>query len=179
MTLPVLCFVNITEISMLAPALLLLFSGSVISDSLRPHGLLHARLPCPSPSLRVCPNSCSLSQWCHPTISSSGTPFSSCLQYFRASESFSSESVLHIRWPKYWSFSFSISSSNENSGLISFRMDRFDLLAVQGILMSLLHITVWKHQFFSTQPSLWSNSHIDTWLLEKPWLWLYGPLSTK
>ena len=73
---------------------------------------------------------------------------------------FSSESVLSIRWPKYWSFSFSISSSNEYSGLISFRMDWLDLLVVQGTLKSLLNTTVQKHQFFGTQASLWSNSHI-------------------
>ena len=71
---------------------------------------------------------------------------------------FSNESVLCIRWPKYWSFSFSISPSNEYSGLISFRIDRFDLLAVQGTLKSLLNTTVQKHQFFGAQLSLWSNS---------------------
>ena len=75
---------------------------------------------------------------------------------------FSNESVLCIRWPEYWSFSFSISSSNEYSGLISFRIDWFDLLAVQGTLST----TVGKHQFGS-QTSLWSNFHIHTWLLEK------------
>ena len=73
---------------------------------------------------------------------------------------FSSESVLRIRWPKYWSLNFNISPSNEHPGLISFRMDWLDLLAVQGTLKSLLQTTVKKHQFFSTQPSLWSNSHI-------------------
>ena len=77
---------------------------------------------------------------------------------------FSNESVLCIRWPKYWSFSFSISSSNENSGLIFFRIDWLYLLAVQGIL----NTTVWKHRFFGAHPCLWSNSHIHTWLLEKP-----------
>ena len=90
----------------------------------------------------------------------------------------SSEWALHIRWPKYWSFSFSISPSNEYSGLSPFRIDRFDL-AVQGILRVFSSTTVWKHQFFSAQPSLWSNSHIHTWLLEKPSLWLYGPLPAK
>ena len=80
---------------------------------------------------------------------------------------FSNESVLCIRWPNCWSFSFSISPSNEYSGLISFRIDWFDLLAVQGTLKSLLHTTVWKHDFFGTQP-LWSNSYIHSWLLEKP-----------
>ena len=73
---------------------------------------------------------------------------------------FSSELVLHIMWPKCWSFSFSISPSNEYSGLIFFRMDWFDLLAAQGTLKTLLQATVQKHVFFSIQFSLWSNSHI-------------------
>ena len=114
------------------------FNHSVVSSSLQPHGLLHARLPCPSPTPRVYSNSCPLSWWCHPTISSSAIPFSSCLQSFPASGSFSNESVLRIRWPKYPSFSFSIIPSSEYSGLIFFRMDWFDLLAVQGTLKSLL-----------------------------------------
>ena len=78
---------------------------------------------------------------------------------------FSNESALFIRWPKYWSFSFSISPSNEYSGLIYFKIDWFDLLAVQGTLKSFPNTTVQKHQFFGTQLSLWSNSHIHTWLL--------------
>ena len=78
------------------------FSRSVVSDSLWPHGLQHARLPCPSPTPGACSNSCPLSWWCHPTISSSAIPFSSCLQFFPASK----ESFLCTRWPKYWSFSF-------------------------------------------------------------------------
>ena len=106
--------------------LLLLFSHSVMSNSLWPHGLQHARLPCPLPSPGACLNSCPLNQWCHPTISSTVTPFSSCLRSFPASGFFPS------RWPKYWSFSFSISLSSEYSGLIFFRIDWFDLLAVQG-----------------------------------------------
>ena len=81
---------------------------------------------------------------------------------------FSNESRLHMRWPKYWSFSFSISPSNVHPGLISFRMDKLDLLAVQGTLKSLFQHHSSKHQFFGTQPSLWSNSHIHTWLVEKP-----------
>ena len=78
------------------------------------------------------------------------------------------ESVLRIRWPKCWSFSFSISPSNEYSGLISFRMDWLDLLAVKGFSRVFSNTTVQKHQFFHTQLSLWSNSHIHMWLLEKP-----------
>ena len=88
-------------------------------------------------------------------------------------------SAIHIRWPKYWSFSFSISPSNEYSGLISFRIDWFDLLAVQGTVKIFSSTTVQKHQFFGTQLSLWSNSHIHTWWLEKSYLWLDGPLLAK
>ena len=144
------------------------FSCSVVSDSLCPtHWLQHASLPCPSPAPRAYSNSCPVSQWCHPTISSSVLSFSSCLQkstqthvhwvsdaiqpsHHLSSPSapafnlssiriFSNESALHIRWPKYWSFSFNISPSNEHFRLISFRMDWLDLLAVQGTLKSLQH----------------------------------------
>ena len=107
-----------------------------MSDSSRPHESQHTRPPCPSPTPEVHPDSRPSSQWCHPAISSSVVPFS-CLQAFPASESFPM-SVLHIRWPKYWSFSFSISPSNEYSGLISFRINWLDLLAVQGTLKTLL-----------------------------------------
>ena len=92
---------------------------------------------------------------------------------------FSNKSVLHIRWPKYGNFSFNISPSNEYSGLISFRIDWFDLLVVQGTLKSLLQHTIQKHRFFSAQISLWSNSHICTWLLRKPYLWLYRTFVSK
>ena len=88
-------------------------------------------------------------------------------------------SALHIEVAKYWSFSFSVSPSNEHSVLISFRIDWFDLLAVQGLLRVFSNITVQKHQFFGTQLSLWSNFHICTWLLEKLQLWLWGSLSAK
>ena len=91
---------------------------------------------------------------------------------------FSNESVLHIRWPKYWSFSFSVSPSSEYSRLISFRIDWFDLLVVQETLRSLLQhhslkASILQHSAFFT------DSHIHTWLLEKPQLWLYRPLSAK
>ena len=109
-----------------------------MSDSLRLHESQHARPPCPSPTPEVYPNSCPLSQWFHLTISYSVVPFSSCLQSFPTSRSFQMSQFLSIRWPKYWSFSFNISPSNEYSGLISFRMDWLDLLAVQGTLKSLL-----------------------------------------
>ena len=132
------------------------FSCSVLSNFLRPHGLQHTRLPCPSTTPGVYSNSCSLSRLCHSTISSSVFRFSSHLQSSPASV-FSSESVLCIRWPKYWSFSFSISSSNEYSGLISFRMDWLGLLAVQGTLKSLLQhhsskaSILWLSAFFIVQ----------------------------
>ena len=109
-----------------------------MSDFLWPHGLQHARFPCPSLFPRACSNSCPFNWWCHTTISSTVVPFFCCLQSFPALGFFPSESVLHIRWPKYWSFSFSISPSNEYSGFISFRIEWFGLLAVQGTLKSLL-----------------------------------------
>ena len=111
------------------------FNRSVVSDSLRPHESQHTRPPCPSPTPGVHSDSRPSSQWCHPAISSSVVPFSSCPQ---SSHPFSNESTLHMRWPKYWSFSFSIIPSKEIPGLISFRMDWLDLLAVQGTLKSLL-----------------------------------------
>ena len=115
----------------------LLFSPSAVSNCLWPHRLQHIRLPCSSPSPRACSNSCRLSQWYHPTISSSVIPFFSCLQSFPASGFFLWVSSSH-QWPKYCSFNFSISPSSEYSGLISFRMDWLDLLTVQGTLKSLL-----------------------------------------
>ena len=113
------------------------FSRSVVSDSLQPHGLQYARPPCLSPTPGVYSNSCPLSQWCHPTILSCH-PFLYLPSIFPSIRVFSNELVLHIRWPKYWSFSFSISSSNEYSELIPFRTDWLDLLAVQMTFKSLL-----------------------------------------
>ena len=135
-----------------------LFSFSVVSDSLRPHGLQHARLPCPSPSPGTCTNSHLLSWWCHPTISSS-CPLFVLPSIFPSVRVFSNDTALHIRWPKYWHFSFSISPSNEYSGLISFSIDWFDLLAVQGTLKSLLQhhsskaSILWCSAFFIVQLS--------------------------
>ena len=137
------------------------FSCSVVSDSLWPHGLQHARLPCPSPTPGACSNSCPRSRWCHPTISSSVVPFSSFLQSFSI-RVFSSESVLHIRWTKYWNFSFSISPSNEYSGLISFKIYWFDLPAVQGTLNSLLQNHSSKPSVLFHTASFMVQSHIHT-----------------
>ena len=142
--------------------LTLQFSCSVVSDSLWPHELQHARLPCPSPTPGVHPNQGPLSWWCHiilccPLLLPS---------IFPSIRVFSNKSILYIRWSKYQSFSFSISPSDAHSGLISFRMDWLDLLAVQGTLKSLLQHHSSKHQFFSAQLSLWFNSHIHTWELK-------------
>ena len=132
------------------------FSCSVMSNSSWPHGLQHTRPPCPSPTPRVYSNSCPLRRWCHPTISSCH-PLLLQPSIFPSIRVFSNELVLHIRWPKYWSFNFSISPSNEYLGLISFRMDWLDLLAVQGTLKSLLQhhsskaSILWHSAFFIVQ----------------------------
>ena len=110
------------------------FSHSVMSDSLWPHELQNAKPPCPSPTPRVHPNSCPLSQWCHPTISSSVIPFSSCPQSLPASKSFPMSQLFTSGGQNYWSFSSEISPSNECSGLISFRIDWLDLFVVQRTL---------------------------------------------
>ena len=109
-----------------------------MSDSWWPHELQHARPPCPLPTPGVHSNSRPFSQWWHPAISSSVVPSSSCPQSLPGITVFSNESTLYMKWPKYWSFSFSIIPSKEHPGLISFRMDWLDLLAVQGTLKSLL-----------------------------------------
>ena len=127
-----------------------------MSGSLQP---MDARPPCPTPG--VYSNSCPLSQWYYSTISSSIIPFSTRLQSFPASGSFpmSLFQFLHVRWSNYWSFSFSISPSNEYSRLISFRMDWLDLFAVQGTLKSLLQYhsskapILWCSAFFTVQLS--------------------------
>ena len=141
------------------------FNCSVMFDSMRPHGLQHARPPCPLPTPGAYSNSCPSSQWCHPNISSSVIPFSSCLQSFPASGSFprsqffasgdqsigasASASVLPMNISPLWL-----------TGLIS--------LKSKGLSRVFSNTTVHKYQFFGIQPSLWSNSHIHTWLLEKP-----------
>ena len=145
---------------------LLLFSRSVVSESLQPHVLQHTRLPCPSPSPGACSNSCPLSQWCHPTILSSIILF--CPQSFWASSSFL------ISW-LFTSGGQSTGASASASVLpmnihVLFPLGLTSLISLQskGPSRVLSNTTVWKHQFFSSQPSLWSNSHIHAWLLEKP-----------
>ena len=134
-----------------------------MSDSLWPHGLKHVRLPCPSPALRACSNSCPLNMvmpsnhliLCHPLLL--------WPTIFASIKVFSNESVLHIRWLKCWSFSFSISPSNQYSGLISFKMDWLDLLAVQGTLKSLL-------QHHSSKASMLQCSALFTVQLSHPYM---------
>ena len=114
-----------------------ILSLSHVFNFLQLHGMQHTRLPCPSLSPRACSNSCPLSWWCHPSISSSIALSPPALNLSQHQGLFQWVSS-HIRWPEYWSFSFSIISSNEYSRLIYFRMDWFDLLAVQGTLKGLL-----------------------------------------
>ena len=155
------------------------FSRSVVSDSLWPHEPQHARPPCPTPTPGVYSNSCPWSWWCHPTISSSVMPFSFYLQSFPASGSFpmsqflasgsqtigisASASVLSMNIPDWFPLGW--------TGWIS--------LQSKGLSRVFSNTTVQKHQFFSDQFSLQSNSHIHTWLLEKPKLWLDEPLLEK
>ena len=148
-------------------AISLLFSHSVVSESLEPVGLQHARLPWPSLSPGVCSDSSLLSWWCHPTISSCHLLLL-LPSVFPSISIYSNESALPIGWSKYWSFSFSISPSNEYSALISFSIACVDILLSKGLSRVFSSTTIWKHQLFNAQPSLWSNSYIPTWLLEKP-----------
>ena len=150
------------------------FFMAVVVQSLSPvwffahHGLQHVRLLCPSPSPRACSNLCPSSWWCHPTISFSVVPFSFCLQSFPASGSFPMSQFFTSGGQSVGASASASSPSNEYSGLISFRMDWLDLLAVQGTLKNLLQHHSSKASILPcTQVSLWSNSHIHTWLLEK------------
>ena len=144
------------------------FSRSVMSDCLQSHGLQHTRPPCPSPTPGVYSNSCPSSRWCHPTIFIICHPLLLPPSIFPRIRVFSNESVLHIRWSKYWSFSFSISPSNEYSGWFPLGWTGWISLQSKGLSRVFSNTTVQKHQFFGAQLSTQSNSHIHTWLLEKP-----------
>ena len=139
------------------------FSCSVMSDSLRPHELQHARPPCPSPTPGVYSNSCLLNQWCHLAISSSVVPFSSCPQSLPASGSSPMSQLFAWGSQSIGVSAFSISPSSEHPGLISFRMDRLDLLAVQGTLKSLL-------QHHSSKASILQCSVFFTVQLSHPYM---------
>ena len=137
------------------------FSRSVVPNSLQPNGLQHARLPCSSPTPGAYSNSCPLHWWCHPTILC--RPLLLLHSIFPSIRVFSNESTLLIRWPKYWSFSFSFSPSNEHPELISFRMDWLDLLTVQGTLKSLL-------QHHSSKASILQHSAFCIVQLSHPYI---------
>ena len=158
--------------------MLLLFIRSVLSDSLQPHWLQHVRYSCPSPSPRPCSNSCPLSQWCHPTTSSSVVPFSSCLLRFPALRSVPMSRSLH-QVDKVLQLQL-----QHQSFQWRFRVDfLYDWLIWSPCSPRDSQVfpstTVPNIQVFSAQPSLWFNSHIHTWLLEKPKLWLHRPLLAK
>ena len=150
-----------------------------MSDSLWPHGKQHARPPCLSPTPGVYSNSLPLSQWCHPTTPSSVAPFSSDLQSFPASGSLQM-SQLFTSGGQSIRVSASISVLPMNTQDWS-PLGRTGWISLQskGLSRVFSNTTIQKHQFFSTQLSLESNSHIHTWLLEKPYLWLDGPLLAK
>ena len=153
------------------------FSRSVVSNSLQPHGLQHARPPCPSPTSGAYPNSCPSRHWCYPTISSSVIPFSSCPQSFPASGSFPMSQFFALGGQSIGASASVLLMNSQDwsplgwTGWIS--------LQSKGLSRVFSNTTVQRHQFFSAQLSLWSNSHICTWLLEKPQLWLDGPLWIK
>ena len=162
-----------SEISVFVSFILfLLFSCSVLSSTLWTRGLQHTRLPCSSVSPEVCIATEAMLPFnylifCFPLLLPS---------VFLSIRVFSSELALHISWPKYWSFSFSISLSDEYSGLISFRIDWLDLFAVQRTLKSLLQHHSSKASVVQCSAFFMIQSHIQTWLLEKPWLWPYRSL---
>ena len=144
------------------------FGSSVLPDSLQPHGLQHARPPCPSPTPRVYSNSCPLSQWCHPAISSSIIPFSSCPQSLPASGSFPM-SLLFASSGQ--STRASVSATVLPMNIQSwFPLGLTGLISLQskGLSRVFSNTTVQKHQFFGAQLSLWSNSHIHTYYWKKP-----------
>ena len=142
--------------------------GSVAQSTLRPHGLQHARLPCPSLSPTVCSNFMFIESWCHPNVSSSVSPFSSGLQSFPASGSFPMSWLLASG---HQSIGVSASASvlpMNIQGWLALGLTGLISLQSKGLSRVFSNTRVWKHQFFSAQPSLWFNSHTCTWLLYKP-----------
>ena len=148
-----------------------------MSDPLRSHEQQHARPPCPSPAPGTCSTSCPPNWWCHQTISSSVIPFSSCLQSFPASGSF----------PMSQFFASCGQSIGASASVLPMNIQGWFPLGLTGIVSLqskglsrvFSNITVQSHSFFNAQLSLWLNTHIHTWQLEKPYLWLYRPLLAK
>ena len=143
------------------------FSCSIMSDSLRPHDAQHARPPCPSPTPRVHPNPCPLSQWCHPTISSSVIPFSSRLLSFSASEPFPVSRLFALGGPCIRASALASVLPMNIQDWFPWGLTGWISLQSKGLSRVFSNTTVQKYQFFSAQSSLWYNSHIPTWLLEK------------
>ena len=143
-------------------------SHSVMSDSLWPHGMQHTKLPFPSPTPGACWNSCPLSQWCHPTISSSVIPISSCLQSFPASESFPTSQLFTSGGQSIGAPASTSVLPKNNQDWFPLRLTDLNSLQCKGFSRVFSNTTVQKHQFFGAQLSLWSRSHIHTKLLEKP-----------
>ena len=144
------------------------FSHSVVSKSLRPHESQHARPPCSPTSPGVHSDSRPSRPWCHPAISSLVVSFSSYPQTLPASEIFSNESTLLMRWPKYWSSASASFLPKKSQGWPPSGWTGWISLQSKGLSRVFSNTTVQKHLFFSTQPSSQSNSHIHTWPLEKP-----------
>ena len=144
------------------------FSRSVMADSLRPHELQHARPPCPSPTSGVHPNPCPWPWWCHPTISSSVIPFSSCSQSFPASGSFPMSQLFASGGQRIGAWASTLVLPMNTQDWSPLGWTGWISLQSKGLSRVFSSATVQKHQFFGTQLSSQSNSHIHTWPLEKP-----------
>ena len=155
------------------------FSRSVVSDSLQPHESQHARVPCPSLTPGVHLYSRPSRQWCHPAISSSVVPFYSCPQSLLASESFPMSQLFAWGGQSIGVLALAPFLPKKSQGWSPSEWTGWISLQSKGLSRVFSNTTVQKHQFFSAQPSSHSNSHIHTWLLEKPWLWLDGCLLAK
>ena len=144
------------------------FSHSVMSDSLRPHELQHARLPCPSPTPRVYSNSCPSSRWCHPAISSSVVPFSSCPQSIPTSGTFPMSQLLAWGGQSTGVSALTSFLPKKSQGWSPLEWTGWISLQSKGLSRVFSNTTIQKHQFFGAQPSSQYNSHIHTWPQEKP-----------
>ena len=144
------------------------FNCSVMSDSLRPHEPQHARPPCPSPTPGVHPNPCPSSQWCHPTILSSVIPFFSCPQSFPASASFQISQLFAWGGQSIGVLALTSILPMNTQDWSSLGWTGWISLQSKGLSRVFSNTTVQKHEFFGAQLSLWTNSHIHTWPLEKP-----------
>ena len=169
---------KITLYCFLTNPVLVQFSYSVLYDSLRPHELQHARPPYPSPTPWVHPNSCPSNRWCHPAISSS-VPFSSCPQSLPASESFPMSQLFAWGGQSIGVPALAPVLPMNTQGWSPLGWTGWISLQSKGFSRVFSNSTVQKHQFFCAQLSSQPNSHIHTWLLEKPQPWLDGPLLAK